>query len=321
MDRRVYLTTVAGVALAGCSRLSSTDTTTQSWATAFTEGTTEADRSRLAKTPVEPAAVTTRGDVETALAVLGWNRASHEVPESVLADIDSLAETTGTASQKLRAGTSHLDAGLDLVEEMKARTEFGRSAWDVATTAAPLLRDFVGVARSLQARISGTADRLATVSQTTNTVAAHVRSIQATETTLYGQYPADLDAARAELERLTTDLTDISGDIETIRTISRSADAVAADLPMMGDRVGAVFGRISEELAALAATVEETHGLLGSLLAELNAIRDRAAETANDRYGPIHEAATGSTATLDVTTIDTTVDAYDPDDARIQPSG
>lgn len=316
MDRRVYLTTAAGVALAGCSGRLGTETT-QSWRVAFREGTSETDRTRLASTPVDPAAVSTRADVETALAVLGWNLASHEVSASVLDDIDSLADITGTTGKQLREGVDHLQTADEFITEMKDTSRFGTSAWDAATTTVHGLSEFVSTARSLRSGIDETATDLTDISETTGRVAAHVRSIQATEITLYGQYPSDLDAATTELERLTTNLTDISGQIETIRTVSAETEAVASELPMLGDRIGEVFGDLASEFDDIARSVERTHGVLGSLLAALNETETRAGEVATERYRPIHQAATGSGTTLDVTSMDTSVDAYDTSKATL----
>lgn len=311
--RRVLcgISVATGSAVAGCST-GPLGGGSMTWEEAFVDGTSEGDRTLLARTPVVPAAVTSKTEVETALAVLGWNLSVDPISSDLLESLEASLSVAADLRPDMTAAVSVLEEGLDLVQKMKETSAAGTSVWDLAVASVPSLEQFVDLVRRVRGRLEEELGRLDRLEEATSGVVGHVRTISETAVTQYGDLPGNVTAAISIYESIVADIDGLREDVQEVIEISADARASATDLPVMGGQVASIFDAINGAANDVDARLGELGSSIDSISDGLDGALNRASAEANDRYGPISKKATGSTGEMDVTTISTDVEAYDP---------
>lgn len=308
--RRIILgaTSIAFGTASGCSSVQNRNS--DSWEEAFEEETSEADRGRLEQTPIIVDQIDTQTEVQTALGVLGWNLAVNDAPNELLKNLERMKNNAVELRDELIELSKKLEKGLILVEEMKDTSALGTSVWDVATTAAPSLNDFVEVTEQVNEMLLTQIQRLDELSSSTETILGYFSEIRSTQSTNYGQVPQSLRSVLSIADDIVGDLQEIQDGLSQIQTISADARDIADELPALGNNVASVYNGIYQSATALDQGIEELEDSITNRTEGLRSVQNGAADEANQRYSSINNLVTGSEDELDVMAIDTSVDAY-----------
>lgn len=310
--RKVLITagTVATASLTGCLSLIRGNGGSATWKEAFQQETSEESKTRLSKTPIAVSDVDSEAEVQTSLAVLGWTLGVQDISEGLVNDLEAAVATASELRPELQSGVDLLNRGLDLVQKMKDRSALGTSVWDAAIKAAPQLELYVSTAKEVRSQLAAMSERLGEIESTSQSVLDHIDRIRTAGTTEFGSLPDTVAAAKQVYENIVSDLSDIQEGVQLIVDISDEARSVANEIPVMGEQVARIFGQmaatfrtIDELLARFESEVQTVTGGLGSVLST-------AKSEANGRFATISKKATGSEQQMDVTAIETGVQAY-----------
>ena len=310
--RNVLITagTIATPSLTGCLSSVPGNGGSATWKEAFQEETSEESKTLLSKTPIAVSKVDSKTEVQTSLAVLGWTMGVQDTSESLVNNLEAAVATASELRPELNSAVDLLNRGLDLVQKMKDKSAFGASVWDAAIKAAPQLELYVSTAKELRKQLDAMAERLGEIKSVSQSVLGHVERIQTAGTTDFGSLPGSVDAAKQVYEKIVSDLSDIQEGVQLIIDISEEAQSVADEIPVMGDRVARIFGQMAATFRTIDELLARFESELQTVTGGLGGVLGTAKSESNDRFTTISKKAKGSEQQMDVTSIETDVQAY-----------